>query len=156
MSEVLDGQGATKERLQKSTIRTAPRLLTKGGMVLTYGQHDEEHCALDVLLAKGFIERDHFDAGYELRNIYYSFTKTGKWIDEGSPGYEGDLETPGDIARQHFHDAMQSIERNRPLIRSICVDLHVTIPADYNLIMDIQHGLGDLVDYFKNNSLRKR
>lgn len=152
MSETLDGKGVTKERLKKSNIQTAPRTLTQGGLVLTYGQHDTEHCTLDILLNKGFIESDQYDAGYNLRRLYYAFTTTGRWIEEGGKSYDGDLMTPKDMAEYKFNMALKSVDKNNRLItRCICVET-THVPADFEIILQIKHGLDDLLKYFKNNT----
>jgi hypothetical protein len=149
--ETLGGQGATRERLRKSRITTAPRISTVGGMVLSYGQHDTEHCTLDVLQNKGFIESDQYDAGYHLRNLFYSFNTTGRWIEEGGKAYDGDTITPKDIAESEYHSALRSVNpQDRALTRAVCVE-YTFVPADYVVIRSIQYGLSDLVNYFKNN-----
>lgn len=155
MIEVLDGTGATKERREKSKIVSRPRTLTAGGVVVTYGQHDTEHCTLDVMRNKGFIEDDQYDAGYNLRNLYYSFTITGRWIEEGGKGYDGDFLTPKDIAFEDYQDAIKSVRdpKDRALVRTVCIE-NTFVPADYVVIKSIQYGLSDLVNYFKNKSCR--
>jgi len=86
MKKVLHGQGATPERLGKSQMETGIREISKGGMALSVGHRDLEHCALDFLINGGYIEQDQFDAGMHLRNLYYTHTTTGRWIHEGEMG----------------------------------------------------------------------
>lgn len=150
MTEVLHGQGATKERKAHSSITTKPRILTKGGMVTTYGDADTEHCLLDWMLNEGVIEQDQYDAGYLLRRLYYAFNKTGRWIDEGGKAYEGDHETESDLAEKRFHSAMKSVDHtNRGLIRFVCIEAENNqIAGVFAARMHICHGLDDLKKYF--------
>lgn len=151
--EILDGKGVTKERLEKSAIVSRPRTITAGGVVLTYGQQDTEHCTLDILQNKGFIESEQHDAGYQLRRLFYTFNVTGRWIEEGGKAYDGDTITPKDIAEAEYNKALQSIDKSiRGLIRAICIEDTHHIPADHYLIQLIQNGLTDLYKHFKNNS----
>lgn len=152
MIDVIDGTGVTKERLQKSKIKTAPRVLTRGGLVLTYGQYDTEHCALDYMLNKGFIESYHYDAGYQLRSLYYSFHSTGRWIMEGGKAHEGDEETEKDRAEMEYHEALNSIDpEDRNITRAICIEVINHIPADYIMIRQVTYGLERLLKHFKKD-----
>lgn len=146
----LHGQGATKERLEKSNIVKKITGTTRGGIPNSYAHMDTEHCALDVMLQKGFIENDHYDAGYDLRKLYYKFTSTGRWIDEGGKAHEGDFETDIDVAMAKYNRALGSIEkRYRAVTRTVCIE-DTVVPANYELIKSIQYGLEDLIKFFKH------
>lgn len=147
----LQGQGATPERLGKSKIERRVRGTTRGGIPDSFGHEDTEHCALDILLNKGFIEQDQYDAGYQLRKLYYTFTQTGRWIDEGGRGYSGDGETDQDRAEARYNAALRSVDMQyRQLARAVCIE-DTYIPADWMLIQSIQYGLGDLENFFKKS-----
>lgn len=149
MTKTLHGQGATPERLAKSKIDKKVRGTTDGGIPNAYGHEDQEHCALDVILEKGYIEQDQHDAGYALRGIYFTFTSTGRWIDEGGKAHEGEMETDADRARSRFNKALASINKDsRAIVRTVCVD-ETVVPANYTLIRLIQYGLDDLIKFFK-------
>lgn len=145
--EVLHNQGATPERKEKSNIVTAARVLTKGGMIQAYGHHDTEHCALDWLLQKGFIEKDHYDTGYRLRTIYFDFHTTGICLEEmGGGGYrfESEEETRRDKAEQLYKDIMIALPlQYRAMTEYVCIDAKI-IPARYGLMGHITDCLDEL------------
>lgn len=146
--EVLLNLGATPERLQKSTIVSGIREITKGGVPLSYGHRDTEHCALDFLLNRGYIENDQYDAGYQLRELFYKHRVTGRWIDEGSKAHDGEVETPKDKAYESYRMALMSVNVGyRNLIEHVCTEA-VTFPTYYDIIRDLHNGLNDLVNYF--------
>lgn len=148
--KIQQGQGATRERMRHSNISTGARETTRGGIVTSYGHRDEEHCLLDWMLAQGIIEQDQYEAGYRLRNLFYRFNKTGRWIDEGGKGYDGDTVTDADIAEERYNAAIRAVAlQDRGLMRFVCVeaDAHQTAGI-YAVAMNIQAGLDDLKKFF--------
>lgn len=154
----LHGQGTTKERKKHSSIKVAPRVITTGGMTASYGEHDTEHCGLDYLLNKGFIEKHHYDAGYTLRAIYYTFNKTGVPLDDmgSSKGYEGDHETAADKAEMRYVHAMRAVSHeNKNLTRYACIEADGYITAHYEVMTAIERGLQELYDHFQDERKTK-
>lgn len=156
MSEVLHGQGATSERKEKSNIVVAPRLLTKGGMTITFGEHDTEHCTLDWLLNCDYIKQDQYDGGLHLRALYYTFTITGRHeINDGGKGHEGDFATPQDVAYERYRKAINNIRRPaRAMTEYICTRAEYKMlecPAMYGALITLQGGLDDLIKFFKKS-----
>ena len=145
--EIKHGLGATKERREKSRVERRAIGTDRGGIPDTFVHEDKEHCALDILLNRGIIEQNQYDAGYQLRRLYYTFTQTGRWIEEGGKAYEGDEETAADRARSRYNDALRHVQ-NSMLIRNICVEMQEYLPYDYLLVIEIQHGLDDLEKFF--------
>jgi hypothetical protein len=155
MSETLHGQGTTLERKQKSSIVVAPRVLTKGGMTITFGEHDTEHCTLDWLLNEDYIEQDQYDAGIHLRALYYTFTQTGRHeINDGGQGHEGEFATPQDDAYEKYRKAIIGIRKPaRNLTEHICTQGQsrmIECPALYGALITLQGGLDDLINPFHN------
>lgn len=149
----LHGQGSTPERKRQSTIKVAPRIITQRGMTASYGEHDTEHCGLDYLLNKGFIEKHHYDAGCRLRGIFYTFNKTGIPMDDMGTrkAYEGDHETAADKAEMRFLHAMRAVSHeNKNLVRYACIEADGYIPAHYRIMMTITLGLQELHDHFQD------
>jgi len=149
MKKVLHGQGATPERLGKSQMETGIREISKGGMALSVGHRDLEHCALDFLINGGYIEQDQFDAGMHLRNLYYTHTTTGRWIDEGGRGHESEELSSADIAYEVYSKALKAVTpAHRGITMHVCIEA-VQIPTYYAVIHEVQHGLDDLINYFQ-------
>lgn len=143
------GEVCPAERRQHSKISTPALRELRSGKDAIYGVQDEWHCALDYMLDKGFIDRDQHCAGYDLRRLYYRHNVTGRWIDDGPRGHDGDFETDSDKARQAFYTALDAIRRDvRSVTRAVCVEAAI-VPADFLLIRDIQSGLDDLAGFFK-------
>lgn len=151
--DTLHGQGATPERKQKSNIVTSIRETTKGGIPSAYGDYDVEHCALDTLLLRGFIEKDHYDAGMNLRQLYYMHKSSAKsCCDIGGSGHDPDLETPSDRAYERHKKALQSISMEyRNLIQGVCCE-DVQIPAMYGVSPEVVRGLEELIEFFDKKS----
>ena len=148
MSEVLHGQGATPERMKKSSIEKGVRSVTKGGIPDSYGHQDTEHCALDHLLNSGLIDEDQYQAGYDLRNLYYKHKQSAKsCCAESSGGHDGDEMTPSDEAYEAYRAALKSVG-NGCLIETVCCESLAPIPSYYTIMQDISYGLDDLVEYF--------
>lgn len=145
----LHNKGATPERKNHSTIKTYIAGTTDGGIPNAYCHVDVEHCALDKLLAGGFIEKEQYDAGMDLRKLYYTFARSGvSCCEERSGGHEGDFETDADRAYERHRDALRAVDAEyRALVQSICCEA-TDIPAMYGLTMSIQHGLDDLMRFF--------
>lgn len=156
MSKALDGQGATPERKNQSRITTGIREITKGGIPITYGHMDTQHCALDILLEKDYISKNQYDAGYTMRALYYTFKQSGRSLlgDPLSPGYEGDFETPQDRAYERYRKAIMVVSpRNRSLIQNICTESS-TVPTYYSILEIIASELQALADFFDPNQKR--
>lgn len=148
--DTLHGQGATQERKQKSKMTTGIREVSKGGIATTHGDIDLEHCALDVLLNNGYIDKDQFDSGYRLRQIYYTWKFESNEIDKGGKSYEGDFETETDRARTAYNQAMRAIDRRyRIITHHICIEATTAPSAMYGVIQHITHGLDDLTKHFE-------
>jgi hypothetical protein len=147
----MKGEICTRERGQHTKISKPQLREQKAGHDGVYGVQDVWHCALDYMLDKGFIELDQYDAGYELRRLYYTFTRTGRWIEEGGKANDPEVETEGDIAFSQFNAALRGVDRmDRNVTRAVCVEI-TTIPADYMLIQQIKSGLNDLYKHFRGN-----
>jgi hypothetical protein len=127
----LDGQGCTPERKRHSPIKASVREITPGGMILSYGDADTEHCYLDWLRANGLLgsdeqaARDRYDAGYALRDIFFRFRSSRRDMVQSSTrsGFLPDHETDSDRAEQEYLDVMRAVPaRYRLMVRSICVE----------------------------------
>jgi len=157
MTKTLHGQGATKERLEKSNIEKRIRETTSGGIPTSFGHQDTEHCMLDKMLKLGVIEEDQKDAGYHLRGLYYTFTTTGNWPMDGKGGHSGAevdengdiMLTPRDRAEIAYNAAMRSVSViDRPLIKSVCTEDRWE-PSDDKMIRSVQNGLDAMIKHFE-------
>lgn len=147
--KILHGQGATPERLKKTNMARGFRGVTGGGIPNAYGHYDTEHCALDILLNGGYIDDDQYNSGYRLRGYYYGFNITGKWIFDGGGGYEGDVETEADIAREKYNTAIKQVSLPyRQLVHTVCIEA-TTVPTYYSIMSDIINGMEELTAYFE-------
>jgi hypothetical protein len=154
----LDGQGCTPERKRHSHIKGTVREVTPGGMILSYGDTDTQHCHLDWLLGHGLLgpEEDaqpRYDAGYKLRDVYYRYRSSRRDLAPSSrTGFLTDHETDADKAEQQFHDIMRALPaRYREMVRAMCIGeprrfeiTRETRAAIYEACEEVRDGLDEL------------
>ena len=120
-----ENEGATIERMKHSRIILEQRSNKAGNI----GHTDKEHCILDLLKEHkllGANEIERYGAGYRLRELYYSFHKTGKSLEDmgSSPGYNhlSDQETQQDKSEQLYNNVMRRLPvKYHALIQNICI-----------------------------------
>lgn len=150
---ILHGQGATKERLAKGRVEKNVRSVTKGGIPDSYGHEEKLHCALDALYQGGYIEKDQYQAGYDLRALHFAYNTSSNEFDKGGKGHEGEFETEKDRAYEAYRKAIKSVSMcKRGLIESVCTQ--DSVPTYYAIITEIQRGLDELVDFFTKKHSR--
>jgi len=151
-----DMLGATRERLNKSKLDVKIRETSSGGMPVSFGHTDLEHCALDRLYHKGLLGRTHrdaqdrYDAGYDLRATYYAFNTTSTPLhDIGAPdvgySFEPDAETPADRAEQKFNNIMRALPRKyHRIVRLVCIEDMGAVQFTESELMLVHDGLDAL------------
>jgi hypothetical protein len=125
--------GVTIERKQHSQISIEPRSVNKGGMVISYGNRDLEHCLLDKLFNKGFLgsprdSQERYNMGYRLRDLWYSFNESGINLEQMGQGRklytsEGEIGVGNDALEAQYHAVMKALpQKYRPTVRAVCID----------------------------------
>jgi hypothetical protein len=125
--------GVTIERTQHSQISIEARSVNKGGMVVSYGNRDLEHCLLDKLFNKGLLgsprdAQERYNIGYRLRDLWYSFNESGINLEEMGQGRklyvsEGEIGVGKDAIEAQYHAVMKALpQKYRPTVRAVCID----------------------------------
>ena len=85
-------------------------------MVLSYGDADQGHCYLDWLMANWLLGPEEeagsrYDAGYHLRDVYYSYrSNSGRdLVPSSRTGFLTEHETDADKAEQAFKAFMSAL-----------------------------------------------
>lgn len=131
-TQTLDGQVdyGTPERRNKSKLKTTSRGVTKNGNVISTGLTDTEHTMIDVLLNNGMISTSHYDIGYRLRELFYSFNKgiTSDLSSIGGSGYsefvnDAEIGDASDLRETRYYNIIAGIKTPyRAIIRCICIE----------------------------------
>ena len=120
----------TAERARKSALKITSRGVSKNGNVISTGMTDTEHTMLDVLLNNDMISTNHYDVGYRLRELFYSFTKgiTSDLSSIGGGGYseiinDEEIGDASDLRETRYYNIIAGIRTPyRSIIRCICID----------------------------------
>lgn len=163
MSEVLHGQGATKERRERGGVVTRVRSTTRGGITNSYGDEVVEPTLLDALTARGMLggerdETERYNAGMRLRDLYYSFNvKSSSGCEEhlqfvdskGSRTVTEDV-IENQTAEDKYNEIMRAVPlKYRNVLRNVCID---DIMQEYTITIDALDALhGALVYIYKKN-----
>ena len=143
--------GCTEQRKQHSKVVIEPREVTRGGIPKSYGQRVVYENYLDYLADKGYLgsgvdQRDRYNVGIKLRNLYYSFNRQDNSFKQGGGGSfvdyvnEGDIGVGDDFLEAKYNAIMKATPiKYRPTVRFICVEAELNVgtsPAYIQLVQD--------------------
>lgn len=151
----MEDQSCTDERRQHSKIsEPRARETTKGGMVVSYGVEDTEHCLLDVLYNGGHLGGDEnagprYTAGMDYRRLHFAVNSSGKSclnINYSSfERFESDVETDQDTKAERLNRILKATPiKYRPVLRAVCIDDYLR--GDFNEALD---ALAGAIEYLR-------
>lgn len=123
--------GTTKERMNHGKIVGRIAEMTAGGIIVSVGQRDTEHCYLDFLLNNGLLGpepdgKTRYDTGYKLRALYYRFSTTGNdYNPRGSSQFTSDAQVGDetDLAETLFNNVLRALPRQyKRIVRYVCIE----------------------------------